>query len=212
MTSKSTPDAQDTKNHGKRPAVAGSLIAGLAAVATAGLIAACSGGSSSASAGAGSTQGSGGGTQQAAAGLTISSRQVSGAGTVLTNQAGRTLYTPEQEASGSIKCTGSCLSFWFPVTMAQGATPHAASGVTGKLGSVKRPDNGDLQLTYNGDPLYTFRLDGASGQAHGNNFTDSFGGQTFLWHVATVGGAAPAGAQPSNPSGNSGYNYQGGGY
>ena len=212
MTSKSTAAAQDMRNGGKRPAVRGSLIAGLAAVAVAGLVAGCSSGSSSAAAADGSTQQAVGGTQQAAAGLTISSRQVSGVGTVLTNQSGRTLYTPEQEANGSIKCTGSCLSFWFPVTMAQGTTPHAASGLTGKLGSVKRPDNGDLQVTYNGDPLYTFRLDSAPGQAHGNNFTDSFGGQTFLWHVATVSGAAPAGGQPSNPSGNSGYNYQGGGY
>lgn len=211
MTSKSTPAAQDMRNRGKRPAVRGSLIAGLASVAVAGLVAACSSGSSSA-AGGGSTQQAGGGTPQAAAGLTISSRQVSGAGTVLTNQSGRTLYTPEQEANGSIKCTGSCLSFWFPVTMAPGTTPHAGSGLAGKLGSVKRPDNGGLQLTYNGDPLYTFRLDSAAGQAHGNNFTDSFGGQTFLWHVATVSGAAPAGGQPSSPSGNSGYNYQGGGY
>jgi predicted lipoprotein with Yx(FWY)xxD motif len=210
MTSKSTPAVQDTKNHGKRPAVPGSLIAGLAAVAAAGLIAGCSSGSSSASAGGGSTQQAGGGTQQVGGGLTISSRQVSGAGTVLTSQSGRTLYTPEQEANGSIKCTGSCLSFWFPVTMAQGVTPHAASGLAGKLGSVKRPDSGDLQLTYQGDPLYTFRLDSAPGQAHGNNFTDSFGGQTFLWHVATVSGVAPAGGQPSNPSGNG--SYQGGGY
>jgi predicted lipoprotein with Yx(FWY)xxD motif len=198
------------RSHGKRPAVRGSLIAGLAVVAVAGLVAGCSSGSSSAAADGG-TQQAGGSTQQAA-GLTISSRQVSGVGTVLTSQSGRTLYTPEQEASGSIKCTGSCLSFWFPVTMAQGTTPHAGSGLTGKLGSVKRPDNGDLQLTYNGDPLYTFRQDSAPGQAHGNNFTDSFGGQSFLWHVATVSGAAPAGGQPSNPSGNSGYNYQGGGY
>jgi predicted lipoprotein with Yx(FWY)xxD motif len=199
MTSKSTPAAQDAKNHGKRPAVLGSLIAGLAAVAVAGLAAGCSSGSSSAPAGGGSTQQAGGGTQQAVAGLTISSRQVSGIGMVLTNQSGRTLYTPEQEASGSIKCTGSCLGFWFPGTMAQRATPHAASGVTGKLGSVKRPDNGDFQLTYNGDPLYTFRLDSAPGQAHGNNFTDSFGGQAFLWHVATVSGAAPAVSQPTKP-------------
>jgi len=205
MTSKSSPAAQDMRSGDTRPAVRGSLIAGLAAVATAGLIAACSSGSSSAAAGGGSTQ-------QAAAGLTISSRPVSGVGTVLTSQSGRTLYTPEQEANGSIKCTGSCLGFWFPVTMAQGATPHAASSLAGKLGSVKRPDNGDLQLTYQGDPLYTFRLDSAPGQAHGNNFTDSFGGQAFIWHVATVSGAAPAGGQPANPSGNSGYSYQGGGY
>ncbi len=212
MTSKSTPAARDTENHGKRPAGRGAPIAGLAAVAAAGLIAACSSGNSSAAAGGGSTQPAGVGTQQAAASLTISSRQVSGVGTVLTNQSGRTLYTPEQEANGSIKCTGSCLSFWFPVTMAQGAAPHAASGLASKLGSVKRPDSGDLQLTYQGDPLYTFRLDSAPGQAHGNNFTDSFDGQAFLWHVATVSGAAPAAGQPAGPSGNSGYNYQGGGY
>jgi predicted lipoprotein with Yx(FWY)xxD motif len=205
MTSKTTPAAQDMRNRGTRPAVRGLLIAGLAAVAVAGLVAGCSSGGSSASAGGGSTQQAGGGTQQAGAGLTISSRQVSGVGTVLTNQSGRTLYTPEQEANGSIKCTGSCLGFWFPVTTAQGAAPHAASGLTGKLSSIKRPDNGDLQLTYNGDPLYTFRLDSAPGQAHGNNFTDSFGGQTFLWHVAATSGAAPAGGQPSNPSGNGGY-------
>ena len=211
MTGKPAPAARDTENHGKRPAARGALIAGLAAVAVAGLAAGCSSGGSSASAGGG-TQQAGGGTQQAAAGLTISSRQVSGLGAVLTSQSGRTLYTPEQEANGSIKCTGSCLGFWFPVTMAQGATPHAASGVTGKLSSVKRPDNGDLQLTYNGDPLYTFRLDTAPGQAHGNNFTDSFGGQAFLWHAATVSGAAPAGGQPSSPSGSSGYSNQGGGY
>ena len=210
MTSKSTTAAQDMRNGSKRRAVRGSLIAALAAVAVAGLVAGCSSGSSSAAAADGSTQQAVGGTQQAAAGLTISSRQVSGVGTVLTNQSGRTLYTPEQEANGSIKCTGSCLSFWFPVTMAQGTTPHAASGLTGKLGSVKRPDNGDLQVTYNGAPLYTFRLDSAVGQAHGNNFTDSFGGQTFLWHVATGSGTAPAGGQPSSPAGNSGY--QGGGY
>jgi predicted lipoprotein with Yx(FWY)xxD motif len=171
-----------------------------------GVIAGCSSGSGSASAAAGSTQQAGGATQ-GAAGITISSHQVSGVGAVLTNQSGRTMYSPEQEANGSIKCTGSCLGFWFPVTMANGATPHAASGLTGKLGSIKRPDNGDLQLTYNGDPLYTFRLDSAAGQAHGNNFTDSFSGQTFLWHAATVSGTAPAGGQPSSPSGNGGYNY-----
>jgi len=209
MTSKSTTAAPDMRSRGKRPAVRGSLIAGLA-IAVAGLVAGCSSGSNAAGPGGGAQQA--GGTQQAAASLTISSRQVSGAGTVLTSQSGRTLYTPEQEANGSIKCTGSCLSFWFPVTTARGTTPHAASGLAGKLGSVKRPDNGDLQLTYNGEPLYTFRLDSAPGQAHGNNFTDSFGGQAFLWHVAAVSGAAPAGGQPSNPSGNSGYNYQGGGY
>lgn len=158
----------------------------LAAVAAAGVIAGCSSsGSSSAS----------------AAGLTVSTRVVSGVGTVLTSASGRTLYSPEQEASGTIKCTGSCLGFWFPVTMAKGTTPHADSSLTGKLGSIQRPDNGESQLTDDGKPLYTFRLDTGPGQAHGNNYTDSFGGQTFLWHAATASGAAPATGQPSSAPG-----------
>lgn len=173
----------------------------IAAVAVAGLAAGC---------GSAATGSSAGGTQRSAGAITISTRQITGVGTVLTGQSGKTLYTPEQEASGTIKCTGSCLSFWFPVTTAKGAPPHAAGGLTGRLGSVQRPDGGGLQLTYNGEPLYTFRLDTAPGQDHGNNFTDNFGGQTFLWHAATASDATPATAQPSSPAGYG--NNQGGGY
>ena len=184
----------------------GPLAAALAAAAAAGVLAGCaSGGGSASAAGNG-----GGGTQQGGAGITISSRQVSGVGTVLTDQSGKTLYTPEQEANGTIKCTGSCTSFWFPVTVASGGTPHAGSGLTGKLASIQRPDNGGSQVTYNGEPLYTFKLDSGPGQAHGNDFTDNFGGQSFVWHAATTSGTAPAPAPSSNPA--SGYNYQGGGY
>ncbi len=84
--------------------------------------------------------------------------------------------------------------------------PHAGSTLTGKLSSIQRPD-GSSQVTYNGEPLYTFKLDTGPGQAHGNDFTDSFGGQSFVWHAATASGTAPAPAPSSNaPS----YNYQGG--
>jgi len=130
---------------------------------------------------------------------------------VLTDQSGKTLYTPEQEASGTIKCTGSCLSFWFPVTVANGATPRPAGALTGTLGSIQRPDGG-RQLTYNGEPLYTFRLDTGPGQSHGDNFTDHFGGQTFVWHAATATGATQVPAQPSSPSGNGTYQGGAGGY
>ena len=106
-----------------------------------------------------------------------------------------------------ISCTGGCLSFWIPVKATRGAALHGSSGVTGTLGTIHRQDDGLTQLTYDGKPLYTFRLDHAPGQAHGNNFTDSFSGQTFLWHVATVSGTTPAGGQPSSPSGSGGYNY-----
>jgi predicted lipoprotein with Yx(FWY)xxD motif len=181
-------------------------MAGLAAVAVTGLVAACSSGNGTAPAAS-----SGGSTQQGASGITVSTRQITGVGTVLTDQSGKTLYSPEQEAGGTIKCTGSCLSFWFPVTVAMGFAPHATSGVTGTLSSIQRPDGGGLQLTYNGEPLYTFRLDNGPGQAHGNDFTDSFGGQSFRWHAATASGTAstPAPGQPSSPAGYG--TYQGGG-
>jgi predicted lipoprotein with Yx(FWY)xxD motif len=107
-----------------------------------------------------------------------------------------------------IRCTASCLTFWFPVTVAKGAAPRAAGALTGTLGSIQRPDDGSRQLTYNDQPLYTFRLDGAPGQAHGNNFTDKFGGQAFTWHAATAGAGTPAPSQPGAPSSDS--PYQGG--
>jgi predicted lipoprotein with Yx(FWY)xxD motif len=185
-----------------------SLVAGLTVAAAAGLLAGCASGNGSAPASGA------GGTGQQAAGMTIATRAVAGVGTVLTDQSGKTLYTPEQEAQHMIKCTGSCLSFWFPVAAGSGAAPRASASVTGTFGSVQRPDGGVRQLTYDGKPLYTFKLDAAPGQAHGNDFTDHFGGQTFTWHAVTAAGAAPAPAasQAGTPSGYSSYQGGSGGY
>jgi predicted lipoprotein with Yx(FWY)xxD motif len=173
---------------------------GLAAVAAAALLAACSSGGSTTPAAGGA-----GGTSQggAASATMLSTSQVPGAGTVLTDQSGMTVYEAQQEAGGKILCTASCLSFWMPVTVGQGVTPHAASSVTGKLGTVKRPDGG-TQLTVNGHPLYTFKQDSGPGSDTGNNFSDSFGGQSFMWHALTAAGAAaPTGAgSDSTPTSN----------
>ena len=177
---------------------------GLAAVAAAGLIAACG----SAGTGGGSGAGGTGAARRAAAShnTVISVRKVPGVGTVLVDRSGKTLYSPQQEANGKIACTGSCLSFWFPVRVAAGSDLRAPSGVPGALGMVHRPAL--TQLTYNGKPLYTFRLDQAPGQAHGNDFTDHFGGTTFTWHALTTSGApAQTGGQQGNPGG---YSYQSG--
>jgi len=129
-----------------------------------------------------------------------------GVGTVLVDRSGKTLYSPQQEAHGTIMCTGGCLSFWFPVPVTAGATVHVPAGVTGVLGTVHRP-GGLTQLTYNGKPLYTFRLDQVPGQAHGNNFTDHFGAASFTWHAVTTSGAPAGTGQPGNASGPA---YQGG--
>jgi predicted lipoprotein with Yx(FWY)xxD motif len=178
---------------------------GLAASAV--LVAACgsSGGSTGSSGAGGNSEGNG----STASANVVSTRQLSGIGTVLVNSSGRTIYfvkTPA-EVNGNIECTGSCLSFWFPVTA--GSVNPGSSGLPGKLGTIHRPDDGKTQLTYNGMPLYTFKLDTAAGQAHGNNYTDNFNGTTFHWQVVTTsgtsGGTGTSTPAPSNSS--SGYGY-----
>ena len=191
------------------------IVAGLAGLAAVGLLAACSSTTSSSAAASGSSSS---GQTSAASGVAVTTRTVSGVGTVLSNPAGLTLYSPTQEASGVIKCTGECNSFWFPVTVAKGATPKAASTLTGKLGTFQRPSGGGTQLTYDGKPLYTFKLDTAAGQTNGNGYKDQFGSLSFNWNAITTsgagatvssGGSGTSGGQPaSTPS----YSYGGGGY
>ena len=124
---------------------------------------------------------------------------------VLVDVSGMTVYTPEQEASGRIVCTGSCTTIWLPVTVPAGSKPVAGSGVTATLATVKRAD-GTTQVTAAGRPLYTFSLDKSPGSAGGNGATDSFDGTHFTWHaVAPSGAIVSAGAKPApTPSSSSG--------
>lgn len=109
------------------------VLPGLAAVAAAGLLAACG------SAGAHATGGGKAHPPGSHHRVVVSARTLPGVGTVLVNRSGKTLYSPQQEAHGKILCTGSCLSFWFPVPAGAGAV-QAPSGVTGALGTIRRPD------------------------------------------------------------------------
>jgi predicted lipoprotein with Yx(FWY)xxD motif len=180
---------------------------GLAAAA-AGVLAAC--GSTGGGTATGSSSGSGSGQQAAASqGTTLSSRNLSGLGAVLVDQSGKTVYSPQQEFGGTIKCTGGCLSFWVPVKA--GTKLTASSNLTGKLGTIHRKDDGVTQLTYSGKPLYTFVLDKAAGQAHGNNFSDSFGGVSFTWHALTTSGSPAKQSQPGSTGGSGGSGGYGGG-
>jgi predicted lipoprotein with Yx(FWY)xxD motif len=179
----------------------GAVLSGLAAVGV--VVAACgSPGASTASFAGGPSS-----ANPAAAGSAVATRQLSGVGTVLVDSSGKTIYTPKTppEADGTIRCTGPCLSFWFPVTVSS-ANP-GPGGLPGQLGTIRRSDDGKTQLTYNGKPLYTFRLDTAAGQAHGSNFTDSFSGTSFTWQAVTASGAAGGAGSPApSPS----YSYQAG--
>lgn len=109
-------------------------------------------------------------------------------GQILVDSAQMTLYFADQERGGSIKCVDDCLGFWFPVAPADRAAP-TVPGVQG-LGVLHRGDSGQDQLTYQGRPLYTFRLDSKRGDVSGDNLSDVFGGTFFTWHAARVADTA----------------------
>jgi predicted lipoprotein with Yx(FWY)xxD motif len=150
------------------------------------------------------SSGEGGGSSSSGGSAQINSSSVSGVGTVLVDSSGNTLYYLKSEMSGTIKCTGSCESAWPPVLLPSGASSATAgSGVTGALGTVKRPDGG-TQVTYDKLPLYTFAGD-PTGQATGQ------GVNGFL--AMSVAGPSGSGSTGSTgTSGGSGYGNGGGGY
>ena len=114
----------------------------------------------------------------AGAGVTLKTAKISGI-TVLTNTNGLTLYWFVPDTSATSKCTGSCTAYWPPVS----GNPKAGPGITGKLGTIKRPGGG-LQATYDGHPLYTYIGDNGPGQAQGNNLNLNGG----LWYEVRVSG------------------------
>jgi predicted lipoprotein with Yx(FWY)xxD motif len=121
-----------------------------------------------------------GGAPAVAGGVAVTLKTATVGGvTVLTNGTGRTLYWFAPDTPATSRCEGSCALYWPPVT----GDPRAGPGVTGKLGTIKRP-NGGLEATYNGHPLYTYVGDTAPGQAKGNNL-DLNGG---LWSEVQVSG------------------------
>src|ERR1035441_9311127 len=122
-----------------------------------------------------------------AAASALSSMATSGAGiktastsigSVLTSASGLTLYWFAPDTATTSACNGSCAAYWPPVI----SKMTAASGVSlpGKFGTIKRSD-GQLQATYAGHPLYTYKGDTAAGQTHGNGLNASGG----LWWAVT---------------------------
>lgn len=96
--------------------------------------------------------------------------------TVLTANNGLTLYSLSAEKHGRFICKGSCLKDWHPLVVAKGVKPTGPV----PLGTIKRPDNGQRQVTFKGKPLYTFDDDRKKGDAKGEGFED-----VGTWHAAT---------------------------
>lgn len=105
-----------------------------------------------------------------AAAVTVKAEAVGAAGTILVDgTTGMTLYnfTQDVKDSGKSNCTGTCLETWPALTVDAGETPTGGDGVSGTFGTITREDNGALQVTYNGLPLYFFKNDKAPGDLNG---------------------------------------------
>jgi predicted lipoprotein with Yx(FWY)xxD motif len=106
-----------------------------------------------------------------AADVTIEATAVGDAGTILVDaETGLTLYlfTMDVQGSGESACTGGCLEAWPALTVAAGETPTGGPGVDpAKLGTITRADNGEIQVTYDGLPLYFFQNDEEPGDLNG---------------------------------------------
>ena len=119
---------------------------------------------------AAASTGTGAGASGGASGATVNATAVGTIGTVLVDGAtGKTVYTfaKDTKDSGTSACLTGCITKWPALTVPAGSTPSAGTGVTGKLGTITRSDDGTLQVTYNGLPLYFFKNDKAPGDANG---------------------------------------------
>jgi predicted lipoprotein with Yx(FWY)xxD motif len=133
---------------------------------------------------------------------TVAWARVGSVGTVLVNSSGLTLYRYTPDGTGKSVCTGACASVWPPLTVAAGTTPVAGTGVaTGRLGTITR-DDGTIQVTYRGMPLYTFTGDKSAGQANGQHV-----GNTWFVVSASSGSTGSGTSAPTTTKASGGYGY-----
>ena len=163
------------------------VILPILAVLAAGSIAACGGSDKSSGTSSSSTTNtsSGGGGAYGAAPKATATAAASGAvaiktakgkpGTFLVDSSGRSLYLFEADKSSTSTCTGACAAAWPPLTTT--GAPTAGTGVKASLLGTSKRDDGKMEVTYNGHPLYYFANDSAPGDIKGD-------GKGGVWHVA----------------------------
>src|SRR3954447_22736949 len=171
------------------------MIAGAAVVPLAAFVIAGCGGGSSDHKGASSPASS---PPAGNAGTTVTTAST-GVGKILVDSQGQSLYLFKKDAGGKSACNGACAASWPPLLVH--GKPTAGGGAQGsRVGTVKR-DNGALQVTYNGHPLYRFQGDHQPGQVNGQGST-AFGaswlalsgsGNQITTAPASSGGSGPAG-------------------
>ena len=100
---------------------------------------------------------------------TVAVKSIGGANILVDGPAQMTLYMFDSDVanSGKSACTGGCATTWPPLTVPSGTTPTARAGASGTLGTITR-DDGTIQVTYNGIPVYHYSGDSAPGDTNGH--------------------------------------------
>jgi predicted lipoprotein with Yx(FWY)xxD motif len=88
-------------------------------------------------------------------------------GEILTDANGMTLYLFTNDSPNESACTGDCAANWPPLTVGSADEAVAGEGVTGELGTIERED-GTLQVTIEGVPLYLYAADAEPGDLSGH--------------------------------------------
>ena len=88
-----------------------------------------------------------------------------------------------QDTGDTSTCTGDCAATW-PALVAKGEVKAGGGGgVDESLLGTSARDDGTMQVTYNGHPLYYFSGDQAPGDTNGQGIGD-------IWFVVSPAGDA----------------------
>lgn len=107
---------------------------------------------------------------QAMAQEVVPQRHESDKGEVLANAKGMTLYVFDKDQAGKSVCDGACAANWPPLQ----ANPGSVD--VGGFAVISRND-GSVQWSYQGRPLYTWIKDHKPGDTTGDGFLNT-------WHIA----------------------------
>jgi predicted lipoprotein with Yx(FWY)xxD motif len=140
------------------------------------VLAACSGGADSTGTDGAATDG-----PVAVASAVVSVADDATFGPILTDGSGMTLYLFTADSPGVSTCVDGCLAAWPPLLTGGGPVAQGAADA-GLLGTLTR-DDGTVQVTYGGWPLYFFASDMAAGDVAGQ-------GVNGAWFVVAPDGSA----------------------
>ena len=101
-------------------------------------------------------------------------------GSILVGADGMTLYLFEADTDGTSTCYDECADTW-PALVDD--APSAGDGLDAALLDTTERDDGELQVTYAGHPLYYYAPDEAPGDTMGQEVGD-------VWYVVDADGSA----------------------